>query len=133
MDTSQTQVLDNSMWSQPPDPADFSRLKKGPRRKKPPIETRLGPIVMEERILSQRPKKVPSINYMPLVEHQIEYPIEKMEQRAERLSDMPTLRKRKNRFDEETASEFTSVTEAKIKNLRLKRFKLEEDDVVENL
>eukprot|EP00093_Oithona_nana_P005510 05510.XXX_40953_41102_1 [CDS] Oithona nana genome sequencing. len=49
-----------------------------------------------------------------------------MEQRAERLSDMNTLRKRKRRFDEELASEFTSVTSAKLKNLRLKRFKQDE-------
>ena len=36
------------------------------------------------------------------------------------------------RFDEETATEFTSVTEAKKKNLRLERFKTDHGDDGEN-
>ena len=100
---------------------------------KPSIELRLGPKVMAERADSdeeieerKRKRHVKNVPHVPLVEYNQEFCIEDMEQRAERLSDMNTLRKRKRRFDEELASEFTSVTSAKLKNLRLKRFKQDE-------
>ena len=104
------------------------------RRSKLPIEQRLGPKVMTERVDSDEEiedrkwerRRVKNVPHVPLVEYSQEFCIEDMEQRAERLSDMDTLRKRKRRFDEELASEFTSVTSAKLKNLRLKRFKKDE-------
>ncbi len=55
-----------------------------------------------------------------------EYNIPKMEERAEKLSDVPTLKRRARRFDEETANELVQVREAKLKNLRIKRFKEDE-------
>merc|ERR1712029_547604 len=87
------------------------------RRSKLPIEQRLGPKVMTERGDSDEERKwerrsVKNVPHVPLVEYSQEFCIEDMEQRAERLSDMDTLRKRKRRFDEELASEFTSVTSA---------------------
>merc|ERR1712156_965052 len=93
------------------------------RRSKLPIEQRLGPKVMTERVHSDEEiverkwerRHVKDIPHVPLVEYSQEFCIEDMEQRAERLSDMDTLRKRKRRFDEELASEFTSVTSAKLK------------------
>merc|ERR1712156_1283648 len=51
-----------------------------------------------------------------------EFNIEKMENRAEEFNDMPTLRKRVKRFDEEVAPPFVNISIAKLKNLRLKRF-----------
>ena len=55
---------------------------------------------MEEMNESFRHKsnyKKPKFIEPPLVEHFEEYPIQRMEERAERLSDMLMLRKRKNR------------------------------------
>ena len=126
MDTSPT--LNDSVWSQglpeAPKVQKSTKRQKIPR-KKPPIEQRLGPKLNEtnDSFRQQWKYKKPKFIEPPLVEHFEEFPIQKMEERAERLSDMPLLRKRKYRFDEETATEFTSVTEAKKKNLRLERFK----------
>merc|ERR1712156_1104475 len=86
-------------------------------RSKLPIEQRLGPKVMTERVDSDEEiedrkwerRRVKNVPHVPLVEYSQEFCIE----------DMETLRKRKRRFDEELASEFTSVTSAKLKNLRL--------------
>ena len=44
------------------------------------------------------------------------YDIPLMELRAERLSDMPTIRTRADRFEEETAPELTMVKRAKKRN-----------------
>ena len=74
-----------------------------------------------------KPKR-PVIPNVPLMEYNQEFNIEDMERRAETYSDMDTLRKRKRRFDEELANEFTMVTAAKLKNLRFKRFKEEDDE-----
>ena len=55
-----------------------------------------------------------------------------MENRAEEFNDMPTLRKRVKRFDEEVVPPFVNVSIAKLKNLRLKRFEKKEEDNMEN-
>ena len=41
---------------------------------------------------------------------------------------MPTLKKRSKKFDEEVAPELVNVTEAKLKNLRYKRFPPEQQN-----
>ena len=56
-----------------------------------------------------------------------EFNIEKMENRAEEFNDMPTLRKRVKRFDEEVAPPFVNISIAKLKNLHLKRFEKKEE------
>ena len=56
------------------------------------------------------------------------YDIDQMKDRAEKFSDVKTLKRRARRFDEETADELVQVKEAQRKNLRFKRFKLDEDD-----
>ena len=66
------------------------------------------------------------------LENHEEFNIEKMENRAEDFNDMPTLRKRVKRFDEEVAPPFVSISIAKLKNLRLKRFEKKEEDNMEN-
>ena len=43
-----------------------------------------------------------------------EYDIEKMEMRADKLSDVPQLKKRARRFDEETANELIQVSMIKL-------------------
>merc|ERR1712200_93912 len=63
------------------------------------------------------------------LENNEEFNIEKMENRAEEFNDMPTLRKRVKRFDEEVAPPFVNISIAKLKNLRLKRFEKEEEDM----
>ena len=56
-----------------------------------------------------------------------EYDIEQMEGRAERLSDMPAIRWRAGRFEEEVAPEFTMVVRAREMNERLERFREQEE------
>lgn len=55
--------------------------------------------------------------------HFEEINVEKLEERAELYSDVPTLKKRRRRFEEETAYELVNITNAKVKNDRLRRFK----------
>jgi len=61
---------------------------------------------------------------LPLVEIYQEYDIDKMEDRAEKFSDVNMLKRRARRFDEETADELVQPKEAQKKNDRFKRFKL---------
>jgi len=64
----------------------------------------------------------------PLVEMYQEYDIDKMEGRAEKFSDVYTLKRRARRFDEETADELVQPKQAQRKNDRFKRFKLGDAD-----
>lgn len=64
----------------------------------------------------------------PLVEIYQEYDIDKMEGRAEKFSDVYTLKRRARRFDEETADELVQPRQAQKKNDRFKRFKLGDAD-----
>jgi hypothetical protein len=50
-----------------------------------------------------------------------------MVKRADTYSDVPTLKRRARRFDEEVADELVQVRNAKVKNYRLKKFKLDMD------
>ena len=56
-----------------------------------------------------------------------EYDIGKMEGRAERLSDMPPIRWRADRFEEEVAPELTMVARAREMNERLEKFREQEE------
>ena len=59
-----------------------------------------------------------------LVDVYQEYDIDKMKDRANKYSDVPCLKRRARRFDEETANELVQIKEARAKNERFKRFKL---------
>merc|ERR1712080_352540 len=92
--------------------------------------------------LNKRKRKTPQKFFMPTIEtlkamgvdpeNHEEFNIEKMETRAEVYNDMPTLRKRVKRFDEEVAPPFVNISIAKLKNLRLKRFEKKEEGDMEN-
>merc|ERR1712080_190626 len=92
--------------------------------------------------LKKRKRKTPQKFFMPTIEtlkamgvvpeNHEEFNIEKMETRAEVYNDMPTLRKRVKRFDEEVAPPFVNISIAKLKNLRLKRFEKKEEGDMEN-
>jgi len=64
----------------------------------------------------------------PLMEIFQEYDIGKMKDRASKYSDVPCLKQRARRFDEETANELVMVNEARAKNRRFDRFKLGEQE-----
>merc|ERR1712126_505636 len=64
----------------------------------------------------------------PLMEKFEEYDIEQMKARATKFSDVPCLKRRARRFDEETANELVQVKVAQRKNERFKRFKLGDAD-----
>ena len=57
-----------------------------------------------------------------------EFDVDKMVERAEKFSDVPLLKKRTRRFDDEVAPELVNVRDAKLKNYRFKRFKLDTDE-----
>ena len=62
-----------------------------------------------------------------VLQYMEEYDIEQMEERAERLSDMPAIRWRADRFEEEVAPELTMVARARDMNERLERFRVQEE------
>ena len=73
-------------------------------------------------------KRLKLISDAKIMECFQEYDIDKMVGRADRLSDVPLLKKRARRFEEETANELVQLKEAKRKNVRFKRFKEEEEE-----
>ena len=57
-----------------------------------------------------------------------EIDIAKLEERVEKFEDLALLKKRSRKFDEEVAPSLVNISNAKVKNWRLKRFSEEEDD-----
>ena len=57
-----------------------------------------------------------------------EIDIAKLEERVEKFEDLALLKKRSRKFDEEVAPSLVNISNAKVKNWRLKRFSEEDDD-----
>jgi len=74
--------------------------------------------------VSSKSKKSIAASVPDLIEVYQEYDLDLMKERADKYSDVPSLKRRARRFDEETANELVQVKEARAKNQRFKRFKL---------
>ena len=57
-----------------------------------------------------------------------EIDIAKLEERVEKFEDLALLKKRSRKFDEEVAPSLVNISNAKVKNWRLKRFSEGEDE-----
>ena len=82
------------------------------------------------KLNKNRKRKLPeepfiSLNTEPYME---EIDIAKLEERVEKFEDLALLKKRSRKFDEEVAPSLVNISNAKVKNWRLKRFSEEDDD-----
>ena len=82
------------------------------------------------KLNKNRKRKLPeepfiSLNTEPYME---EIDIAKLEERVEKFEDLALLKKRSRKFDEEVAPSLVNISNAKVKNWRLKRFSEGEDE-----
>ena len=94
-----------------------AKTNPDPNRRKSGFKRPLEPDLKVLQEMGVKPENFEEIN------------VEKLEERAELYSDVPTLKKRRRRFEEETAPELVNVTNAKVKNDRLRRFKLINENI----